>query len=130
MTIADEFQVTSLPSCPGGIFATTLRGALPHTQRDQKVEKKSQWTLADLCCACAVNADRIIELVDVGVLEPQGHKPDHWLFIGKSLPRAKIAFHLQRDLEIDLKGIPLALQLLDEIEILLAQLKKMVTAGQ
>jgi chaperone modulatory protein CbpM len=94
------------------------------------VDEQSQWTLADLCCACAVHADRIVELVDVGVLEPQGHKPDHWLFVGKSLPRARIAFRLQRDLEIDLNGIALALELLDEIEILREQLKKRVTVVQ
>ena len=81
-------------------------------------DEQTQWTHAELCRACAVHSDRIVELVEVGILEPQGREPDHWLFAGQSLPRARIAFRLQRDLEIDLNGIALALELLDQIDVL------------
>lgn len=43
------------------------------------LEEQTQLTLADLCRACAVHAERIIELVDVGVLEPLGREPARWL---------------------------------------------------
>jgi len=89
------------------------------------LEEQAQLTLADLCRACAVHAERIIELVDVGVLEPLGREPERWLFSGASLQRARIALHLQQDLGIDLAGAALALELLDEIESLRARLRAM-----
>lgn len=87
------------------------------------LEEQTQLTLADLCRACSVHAERIIELVDVGVLEPQGREPARWIFIGDSLHRARKALRLQRDLDIDLTGVALALELLDEISSLRAKLR-------
>jgi chaperone modulatory protein CbpM len=89
------------------------------------LEEQTQLTLADLCRACDVHAERIIELVDAGVLEPQGREPARWIFTGASLHRARKALRLQRDLDIDLAGAALALQLLDEIETLRARLRAM-----
>jgi chaperone modulatory protein CbpM len=87
------------------------------------LEEQTQLTLADLCHACAVHAERIIELVDAGVLEPQGREPARWLFTGASLHRARKALRLQRDLDIDLAGAALALELLDEIASLRTRLR-------
>jgi chaperone modulatory protein CbpM len=89
------------------------------------LEEQTQLTLADLCGACAVQAERIIELVDAGVLEPQGREPAHWTFTGNSLHRARKALRLQRDLDIDLAGAALALELLDEIASLRTRLRAM-----
>jgi chaperone modulatory protein CbpM len=89
------------------------------------LEEQTQLTLADLCRACDVHAERIIELVDAGVLEPQGREPARWIFTGASLHRARKALRLQRDLDIDLAGAALALELLDEIESLRARLRAM-----
>jgi chaperone modulatory protein CbpM len=89
------------------------------------LEEHTQLTLADLCRACAVHAERIIELVDAGVLEPQGREPARWIFVGASLHRARKALRLQRDLGIDLAGAALALELLDEIALLRTRLRAM-----
>ena len=89
------------------------------------LEEQTRLTLADLCRACAVHAERIIELVDAGVLEPQGREPARWIFTGASLHRARKALRLQRDLDIDLAGAALALELLDEIESLRSRLRAM-----
>jgi chaperone modulatory protein CbpM len=89
------------------------------------LEEQTQLTLADLCRACATDAERIIELVDIGVLEPVGRESSHWRFGGASLHRARTALRLQRDLDIDLAGAALALELLDEIESLRTRLRAM-----
>lgn len=89
------------------------------------LEEQTQLTLADLCRACAVHDEQIIALVDVGVLEAQGREPDRWRFGGASLNRARTALRLQRDLDIDLAGAALALQLLEEIDTLRARLRAM-----
>ena len=80
------------------------------------LEEQTGLTLADLCRACAVHDEQIIALVDAGVLEPQGREPARWRFGGASLHRARMALRLQRDLDIDLAGAALALELLDEID--------------
>ena len=87
------------------------------------LEEQTQLTLADLCRACAVHAERIIELVDIGLLEPRGREPARWRFSGASLQRARRALRLQRDIGVDLAGAALALELLDEIESLRARLR-------
>jgi chaperone modulatory protein CbpM len=89
------------------------------------LEEQTQLTLDDLCHACAVHTEQIIELVDIGVLEPIGGDPAHWRFGGTSLRRARMALRLQRDLDIDLAGAALALELLDEIDSLRTRLRAM-----
>ncbi len=54
-----------------------------------------------------------------------GREPAHWRFGGASLHRAHAALRLQRDLEINLAGVALALELLDEIESLRMRLRAM-----
>lgn len=87
------------------------------------LEEQTGLTLDDLCLACAVRDEQIIALVDVGVLEPQGREPACWRFGGASLHRARMALRLQRDLDIDVAGAALALQLLEEIDTLKARLR-------
>jgi chaperone modulatory protein CbpM len=87
------------------------------------LEEQTGLTLDDLCLACAVRDEQIIALVDVGVLEPQGSEPARWRFGGASLHRARMALRLQRDLDIDVAGAALALQLLEEIDTLKTRLR-------
>src|SRR5690625_2481131 len=47
-------------------------------------------TLADLCRACGVHADWLMELVEEGLLEPRGSDPARWRFTGVSLRRVRI----------------------------------------
>lgn len=89
------------------------------------LEDQTRLTLADLSRACDAHAERIIKLVDYGVLEPQGREPALWFFAGGSLHRARTALRLQRDLDMDIAGVALALELLDEIESLRARLRAM-----
>jgi chaperone modulatory protein CbpM len=86
-------------------------------------EELNELTLADLSHACAVQADCIVELVEEGVIVPIGREPHRWRFSGVHLRRASVALRLQRDLGLNLAGAALALQLLDEVEMLRARLK-------
>lgn len=80
------------------------------------VEEEVELSLADLCRACAADAELIEQLVAHGVLEPRGGaQPQRWLFVGGSLRRARVAVRLMRDLELNLQGAALAVDLLDEI---------------
>lgn len=87
------------------------------------IEEHTELTLADLSGACAVEIESIVALVDEGVLEPLGGEPRQWRFSGAQLRRATAALRLQRDLGVNFAGVALALELLDEIDRLRAQLR-------
>ena len=91
------------------------------------LDEHCEISLNDLCRACSSSAEWIIELVSEGVLEPVNYQQTHWRFTGVSLQKAQAAARLQRDLGINTAGIALALELLDEIESLRAQLECLQT---
>lgn len=87
------------------------------------IEEHTELTLTDFCGACRVQSDTIVALVDEGVLEPTGGDRLQWRFSGSQLRRATAALRLQQDLGINAAGVALALDLLDEIDRLRAQLR-------
>ncbi|MDD1626218.1 MAG: chaperone modulator CbpM [Methylococcaceae bacterium] len=87
------------------------------------VIEEDSLTLAQLCRACGVHADWIISLVEESIIEPQGEDIRLWRFSGASLVRARSALRLQRDLGVNLAGIALALDLIEELESLRAHMK-------
>jgi chaperone modulatory protein CbpM len=82
-------------------------------------------TLEQLCHACGVHADWIVSLVEESIIEPQGEELHLWHFSGASLVRVRLALRLQHDLGVNLAGIALALDLMEELENLRAKLKIM-----
>jgi len=86
------------------------------------LDEQTELSLNDLCQACSSSAEWIIELVEEGILEPISYQQTQWRFTGNTLQRARAAIRLQRDLGINLAGIALTLDLLDEIEALQARL--------
>lgn len=88
------------------------------------LEEGAVLTLDELSAACAVDRQRIVELVDEGVLMVTETTTVEWRFAGASLRRARIALHLQRDLGINVAGAALAVELMEEIEELRRQLQR------
>ena len=82
-------------------------------------------TLEQLCDACGVHTDWVISLVEESIIEPHGDQIQMWRFSGTSLMRVHSAQRLQHDLGINIAGIALALDLMEELENLRAQLKIM-----
>ncbi|MGH8580848.1 MAG: chaperone modulator CbpM [Gammaproteobacteria bacterium] len=89
----------------------------------QILEEEIELTVDELSRACSVQAQRIMELVEEGLIDPTGPDPRQWRFAGLSLRRAGTALRLERDLGVNLAGAALALELLDEIERLRARLR-------
>jgi chaperone modulatory protein CbpM len=87
------------------------------------VIEEDSLTLGQLCRACGVHADWVISLVEEGIIEPQGEDIRLWRFSGASLVRARIALRIQRDLGVNLAGIALVLDLIEELEGLRAHMK-------
>ncbi len=90
--------------------------------KGELLDETVELTLADLCRACSCHAEWVIALVDEGILEPVQISRPHMRFSAICLQRARTARHLQRDLGINLQGIALALDLLEQIDTLNTQL--------
>ncbi len=84
------------------------------------LDEETVLSIGDLCHACSRHAEWVVELVDEGILQPAGRNQEQWRFPGTSLQRARTAMRLQQDLQINLAGVALALDLMDEIESLRA----------
>lgn len=99
----------------------------PLTATSYLMEDITELTMEDLCRACAAQADIIIELVSEGVIDtagvPPNQPPDQWRFTGLHLHRAKVAMRLHRDLGVNFAGAALALELMDELQVLKARLR-------
>ncbi len=91
------------------------------------LDEQVELSLHDLCHACSTSTEWIVELVDEGVLEPIGHEQAHWRFSGPSLLRARAAMRMQQDLQINLAGVALALDLMEEIETMRERLRRFET---
>jgi chaperone modulatory protein CbpM len=89
------------------------------------VIEEDSLTLGQLCRACGTHADWIICLVEESIIEPQGEDMRLWRFSGASMVRARSALRLQRDLGINLAGIALVLDLMEELESLRARMNKL-----
>jgi chaperone modulatory protein CbpM len=79
-------------------------------------------SLKDLSRMCSVDERHIVEFVEEGVLKVIEVRSG-WHFSGDALRRARLAVRLQRDLELNLAGVALAVELIEEIAQLRRQLK-------
>jgi chaperone modulatory protein CbpM len=86
------------------------------------VEESIELDLDQLTRSLDCDVDLIVTLVHEGALEVQGDSPALWRFHGATLQRARRAVRLVRDLDINPPGVALALDLLDEVRQLEAEL--------
>ena len=79
------------------------------------LDESVELSLKDMCRVCNCHAEWIVELVEVGVLDPVGNEQEQWHFSGPSLKKAHTAMRLERDLGLNLEGVALALDLMEEL---------------
>ncbi len=79
-------------------------------------------SIRDLSRMCAVDERHIVEFVEEGVLEVVETAPE-WHFTGAALRRTRLALRLERDLELNLAGFALALELMEALQHLRTQLQ-------
>jgi chaperone modulatory protein CbpM len=81
----------------------------------------SPLTLSDICEMCHISPDYINELIAFDIVQPRGEAIEQWHFDLTHLRRIKTALRLQHDLEVNLAGIAVVLDLMEEIEDLRAR---------
>ncbi|AZT84944.1 molecular chaperone [Marinobacter sp. NP-4(2019)] len=82
------------------------------------VEPQMVLTLRDICERGECPAEFVIKLVSYGIIAPVEDVPEvrHWRFDVAALARLRKAQRLQRDLKMNLPGLAMSLELLDEIQ--------------
>tara|TARA_R110000782_G_scaffold69027_4_gene138842 strand:+ start:135 stop:449 length:315 start_codon:yes stop_codon:yes gene_type:complete len=97
------------------------RDVLSGTVLDERISL----SVIDICQACGCREEWVLELVDHGVLEPGGSQRDDWRFSVESITRVITARRLHRDLGVNIEGIALTLELLDEVNALRTRIERM-----
>ncbi len=82
-------------------------------------------SLRELAEVCGVVPETVYEMVEYGLLDPQGSGPEQWIFSGIAVRRICQAVRLSSDLEINMAGVALALDLLEEQEQLQARIREL-----
>ena len=81
-------------------------------------------TLAELCRVFGLAQEEVHALVEHGIAEPRGHEVSHWRFTGVSVRRVRCAQRLRHDLDVNIAGAALALDLLEELDVLKQRLRR------
>ena len=84
-----------------------------------------QLGMEEFCEVANIPATYVIEIVEHGILEPQGKTPEAWRFDHYELFIAKRAAKLRDDLELEWEGVALALELLEEVQQLRAENRRL-----
>jgi chaperone modulatory protein CbpM len=80
------------------------------------LDESMEFSLRQICHYCDLDNEQVVEMVAEGIIEPRGTEPTDWRFNGYMLKRVQIATRLHRDLDINLPGIAVILDLLNELE--------------
>lgn len=75
-------------------------------------------TLGEVCRYCKLSTEQVTTLVEEGIIEAQGTIVQEWRFSGSCVKRIRIAQRLQQDLEVNLPGVAIILELLEELATL------------
>ncbi len=84
-------------------------------------------SFSELCMRNNLDSDFVVQCVEVGIADAQGSSPVEWSFTSNAAVRIQKAYRLHRDLEINLNGLAMVLDLLEEVETLhgeIASLRK------
>lgn len=87
-------------------------------------DEEGNFTLLQLCNQCSLSPEFVIEMVEHGILEPEGERRTAWRFSYDAIENARKVMRLRRDLNINISGAALALELLERIERLEALLER------
>lgn len=95
------------------------------SEAGELLDEAAHYSLRDICEACGVHAERLVEMVEAGIIEVHGERPAVWRFSSRAVFRSRKALRLQRDLDLNLPGLAVTLDLLDQLDALRRQVKEL-----
>ncbi|KTD31226.1 putative chaperone-modulator protein CbpM [Legionella moravica] len=86
------------------------------------IEETTTYTFIEVCHKYHIPEELLTEMIEYGFFPNQPTDPKRIAIDEKALRRIESAFRLHRDLEINLPGVTLALELLEKIEKMQSEL--------
>jgi chaperone modulatory protein CbpM len=80
-------------------------------------------TLEELHQIVNIPTDFIHHLVEFEIIHPTGASPEQWVFELSELKRIKTALHLHTDLEVNVAGIAVVMDLIEQLEDMRAEME-------
>lgn len=80
------------------------------------IEETTTYTVTEVCRIYHIPKELLIEIIEIGLFPEQNVAAEEMILDHNNLMRLETAFRLHRDLDINLAGVALALELLDDIE--------------
>lgn len=89
------------------------------------VDVQVQLTTYEICQVCGLTEELLVEIVEQGIIEPRGETPQEWRFDAELTLLAKKAVRLRQELELDWHATAVILTMLDELEQLRADNRRL-----
>jgi chaperone modulatory protein CbpM len=80
------------------------------------IDDENDLTLQQICETCRTDSKLIVEMVEEGIVEPEGEEISSWRFSYSCVETVRIVVRMQKDLRVNLPGAALALQLLKQMK--------------
>jgi len=78
------------------------------------IEESAWITVTDFCAWLHVDHGWVASLVEAGVIDPRGAAPEAWAFPASDLVRVRAVSRLVRDLDVNLEGAAVIVDLIEE----------------
>lgn len=95
----------------------------PLTPIGEVLDETLQLSLEEIADRLTIHTTVIVEMVQIGVLEPKHRDPAQWHFDGYDLLRLRRALRLQQDLGINQAGLALCIDLQEQVAELRARIR-------
>lgn len=82
------------------------------------IDENNLLTFEEICRAIHVDHDLMIQLIEYHIIQPKGSSKNSWAFDHICLKRARLARNFYYDLEVNLAGIALLIDMMERIEAL------------
>jgi len=96
---------------------------------EAQVLGEGEWiAVTEICQLCRIDRDALMELATLGLIEPREHGPGEWRVPAAALPRLRVVGRLMHDLDINVNGAALVVELLEarrELESRLRRLERL-----
>jgi chaperone modulatory protein CbpM len=89
------------------------------------LEERGFVTLRELAECSGLSEPDLEDLVALGAIEPVDPDAQQWNFAARCIIAARAAFRLRNDFELDVQGLALVMSLLDRVEELETELKRL-----
>lgn len=89
------------------------------------IDESTRYRMDQFCEVCGVHHSVVNELVREGVIHPENDQGDSLVFSYRAVKRFKRAYRLQRDLDLNMSGVVVSVDLLEEIDRLKAEVSRL-----